>query len=161
MTQTAKRATRFVAGQTIGATQLNRVVDLANELASSPAGSRAIDPLFTTPFDLEIKALGTTAPYTLTCVYPGESANSNAFEWTISTPALFNEPSRDFGGAIGVVNYTYTNINTRTATGGTTETQYVTPPFVVGEVIQVQALNEGAVFAMVPDGRMWAVDPAP
>ena len=154
-----RQATRFVANQQLGATQLNRVVDLANDLAKEVAGVRGVSTGSQTLFLLEIKALQASA---LTCVFPGESANPSAFEWTIRLPLMLYEASRPFGGTIGTVTYSYTSINERNATNGTdNETQFLTPPFVVGESIQVSATLDGSEYVFVADGRMWAVDPPP
>lgn len=81
-------------------------------------------------------------------------------QFDVRLPELYTEASRAFGGTIGTVTYVYSDLNTRTATGtGDPETQYLTPPLVVGEVIEIMFAGGPDDYVMLGDGRMWAIDP--
>ena len=151
------RAPRFFRGQKLGATALNRLSDAANAANAAAVGAVGFNPGFLphTTVRLAIQSFG--APGFIMCTLPGQTGNGSARIWTVELPPVYTEPSRNFGGSIGNVTYVYTDHNTRTATGSTTETQYLTPPLILDEVIE--ARDENSVFRMLGDGRMWAVDP--
>ena len=152
-----KRVERAFAGQTLSATRYNRLVDAINEQIDAAAGSVGTDPGFR-PREIiavEIKALAAIIenPVYIDCVLPGESANVDAVVYRLNLPQIYTETSR-----VGV-SYLYTDLNTRTATsaGQTDETQFLTPPLTVGEI--VAGWDDYGTWRMLGDGRMWAVDP--
>ena len=139
-----RRARPFYAGQRIQALRdpLNRLVRAINE---QPGGGRAAVPAAAASVALEIKALGAT---TLTCVDPGNDASAR--EYTVAVPPTFTEASR------GGVSYVYTDINNRTADG--TETQKLTPEYIVGDTIRAawRLDGDGSLIDLNIDGRQWA-----
>ena len=145
-------AQRVSRGERITADATNRLVDKVNAIARpNLAQVPAAIPAQRTRF-LQIADIDPANTY-IQCVHLG--AVSDPFQ--VNLPNIYIETQRDFGGTIGLVTYVYTDRNTRTATGTSTETQFLTPPLVIGEVIQVAPVEE--FFLMLPDGRMWAVDP--
>lgn len=164
MAGSIQKATRFRAGQRLGATQLNRVVDRVNQISELPTGfGKQPDLAYVAVQPLQILSLNPPVPYTMLCVLPGQFFDLSPQTFEVELPQIFRETSRNFGGTIGSVSYVYTDINTRDATGpGGTETQYLTPPLLPQEIIQVAVLNDGVErYEMVMDGRMWAIDPPP
>lgn len=153
-----KLVEQFVAGERLGATRLNRIVDEINNAAAErePFGSVAVEARdgARSFVRLEVKAF---AQPDLVCVLPGEAANPSAREYTVKLPTIFIESTRDIGLA-SPVTYVYSSVNTRTASspGETNETQVITPPFVVGEVVEVFATDAGT-YQVSTDGRFWGV----
>jgi len=77
--------------------------------------------------------------------------NTTRAAYVCLLPSIFTQSTR------GAVSYTYSDINTRTATeGGTVETQEITPSLIVGETIQVAWINHLRIYQFMGDGRMWA-----
>lgn len=142
-----RRARTFYTGQWISDLRdpLNRLVKVVNtgvEGSSMPGGLT-----FYATVALEVKTLNAS---TLTCVDPGAAAEQDAREYTVELPPTFTEASRE-----GVA-YVYTDINNRTADG--TETQRLTPTYVVGDIIRAayRLEGDGSLIDMNIDGRQWA-----
>lgn len=78
--------------------------------------------------------------------------------WAVLLPPIYTELSRPLPG--GTVTYVYTSINARTASraGDTDESQLLTPPILVGEVIKAEWSATNLAYLMQGDGRMWGVD---
>lgn len=146
----ARRIERLYRGQKIKGLRkpLNRLITQANDgtlevvLRGTDEGLIP-DRLLV----LEIKALGTL---TLTCVGAGLAADPDAFQYEVTLPQIFTEASRD-----GIA-YVYSDINTRLADG--TESQELTPKFIVGEFVPCMwvDLGDSGFWRFMGDGRMWA-----
>ena len=149
---------RFTRGQALGASALNRVVDEVNALTSPNAGTGRGEDARQVVIDLQIKALNNATlngDQYLTCTLPGMTSDPDAREWDVFLPLIYWELAR------GPVTYTYTDINTRTATDGGTnpdETHHLTQPLIPGEFVKV-ILRADRVYQMLGDGRNWGVDP--
>ena len=139
--------------------KLNRLADVqnANLTASIGLSGAAVSP--SPIFVLEIKAFATFPG--LTCVYPGLAADMDAVEYPVDTPPTFSEADRDG------VDYTYTDLNERSADDGvTTETQYLWPSYRVGDLLHCAMVWQdtgSGVFVVLRDlnvdGRQWVASP--
>lgn len=158
-----RRINRFRKGQTaLSERHLNSIVDSINKLSSisaptqkQPRGKSGGSPVL-------VLTLVTHGDDYLTC----EDADSNTVY--VAKPYELRRTPFD-GETIGGVTYTYTSASEREATDGVdTETQFITPAYVVGAeifAIKVQG-NTGVQTAEPADilyiemnqGRAWAWD---
>ena len=149
----ARRIPRLVRGGSIAGSRLtlNRLIDEVNARGEPSGGVPGGN---FTPFMmyLEVHALVSGTPSTLTCRLPGQSANASAREFTVQLPQTFTETSR------GAVTYVYTDINNRTADA--TEVQKMTPEYLVGDFILAYQLGySDKMYDVNADGRQWAKVP--
>ena len=146
----AQLAPRWRAGEKISARKLNTQAGQVDELfRNTGLGASALVPGTGQIGVFEIDGLD-TGNRRLVCIVPGMSGDPNRALFTVELPQLFIESSR------GSFNYSYTGFNTRNVTGGATETQEITPPFEVGEIVMVATVDYGLGYLFVGDGRMWA-----
>lgn len=109
-----------------------------------PEGEDYSDQTVRDPKWLQIKTLNASD---LVCTLPGLTAEPTAEQFLVALPITFTEASR------GGVSYVYSTINTRTADG--TESQELTPVYIVGDLIF--AMDDGAGYRDINvDGRQWA-----
>ena len=89
---------------------------------------------------------------TITCVPRGMFSDPNAVQYVVILPELFGQTTRN--GATYV--YPTDNINAREQTAPVTESQEITPNFILGEHVYAFDSGLGTDFEWFPDGRMWA-----
>lgn len=152
---------QFRARENLSARRLNRIVDTVNSLTGDGFGSSVATPIVPRQItELSIKSLQFIPPGAgsyLVCTPRGASDEPDAIELAIFLPFIYTlsaDPTRG-------ITYTYTDINTRTASDGGTnpdETQHLTDPLRVGEVVHAIEVEDG-IFEMLGDGRFWGVDP--
>ena len=124
------------------------MVDAINE-SPEPAGPTGAVPALPgwQALLLEIKTLNLA---NMVCTLPGKTGAAGVYEYTVELPQTFNESS----GA--GVTYIYTSINDRTADG--TETQRLTPPYLLNDLVLAVLVRDFWLDANV-DGRQWAKVP--
>ncbi len=155
---------RFTRGSPLTAEGLNRLVDAINDLRAAVPDTAengglqryaAQQVLELQILDITFGGAGNPQGSFLTCVLPGQISNQDARSWFVFLPNIYVEPARP------PIVYTYSNVNSRVADDTTQqETQLLTPPITIGELISVRFTQDdlGVRYYMVGDGRMWGVD---
>lgn len=152
-----RRIQSFVAGQPLTGIrrQLNDLVRVAND-DRTPGGSVGTLPGFLAHnlLVVQIRSFDGVAPnFLITCTLPGQELNPSAQEWAVAPPWTINEASRQG------VNYTYTDINNRTA-DSPAETQVLTPVYLLNDFLVIAEIEQGRTWRDLNiDGRQWAQVP--
>lgn len=151
-----RRLSRFRVGQRVEnlRPQLNALVDAANGSPdpAGPSGSLVgFIPQRILVLEIRILLSDIVDPTLslLECALPGQQLNPSAQKWQVSLPWTFTPLSRDG------VTYVYTDLNNRTADG--TESQQLTPTYLVQDLIMVGEFEQGTAWRDLNiDGRQWA-----
>ena len=151
---TRSQRLRFVVGEQLSARKMNLLAGQAFP-GRGTTGGRSTGTEAEVLFQVEIKSINHVTRE-LTCTQPGMTATGGAEEWVVELPSIFTETSRATTPA-QTFTYSATDINARDANDGTTtESQEITPGFVLNELIMIAGFSEETVFRFVADGRMWA-----
>lgn len=158
---------RWVPGDSIGARKLNSTVDAVRDLLTPGISSEQLQwtARLLMPVQYRIKSVG--ADWLVCRKFSGFDTNATeaAEDTFVAKPFLLRRAPFD-GLTHNGINYVYTTDVERVA--DTTETQVVTPPFVVDDIIYAQVVYNGPVLdidASVAtfwldvnvDARAWAV----
>ncbi len=165
-----RRPRRYLKGDPLpGANRLNEIIDPLQRLGRSPAGGQVLQTpaLYLQVFQLQINFILTDYLQGREYVrYDDGTERIGPVDITVALPWLLRQTPFN-GQTYNGVTYTYTGLHVRTATAGQdSETQRVTPDYVLGDIIycarQVQG-GSGVALSMPSldlnvDGRCWAAD---
>lgn len=155
---------RVAAGDQVHTADHNQLVTAVQYATQGAVGSDPSRPresairLFDVSIIVQPTGGGATTAGFLQCLNNGATVGNT---FPVLLPPIYTELSRPFTS--GTVTYVYSDINTRVASGaaGPDETQLLTPPLLVGEVIQASWSSVNLAYLMQGDGRMWGTDPPP
>ena len=167
------RPARFKVGDPVpGARRLNELADPLTRLGRTASAVTNAPPLAPYNQILQVQLNFIFGDYLQGVEYRRYSDGSEVIGTVniqFALPFLLRQTPFD-GQTYNGVSYTYTGLHVRTATAGPdSETQRITPDYVLGDILYVARVIEGGsgVAAGIRsidlnvDGRCWAAEPAP